>query len=424
MICLLLLLILALAIVATVVLFLVSGKCPGGVQSAPLSAYEKAMVKYATLQELKALKRLAADEKEAEAYELVHSINTANSTWTARFNKAAVGMDVQKQLSDKMNENSKISTGIYYTLSDIFNVVRINGVCFVITSIHTTFHQKYVKHLEKLYAIIMDGIPNRFDARDKWPECEIGRVYDQGGCGSCWAIAASTVASDRYCISSRGQNFRFSAQKLIECCPYCGGCNGSESHERSVEPLLPFYYYYESGLVSEVAQDCGYPCKLETYFKPKGVKNCSQTCVNGRTERRKYADYVYRIGTVNGTSSSIMNSLARTYEMLRQKNGWREVDDLTLAKAELMQFGPFTTCFHVFSGFLHFFDGSYTHLKDIDKLHVYDHCVKTIGWDGDHIIAVNSWSKNWAKDGTFKLDIQMLAESRGDMYSAMVNLDY
>ncbi|KAI6209584.1 hypothetical protein M3Y96_00236300 [Aphelenchoides besseyi] len=297
MICLLLTLILALAIVATVVLFLVSGKCPGGVQSAPLSAYEKAMVKYATLQELKALKRLAADEKEAEAYELVHSINTANSTWTARFNKAAVGMDVQKQLSDKMNENSKISTGIYYTLSDIFNVVRING--------------KYVKHLEKLYEIIMDGIPNRFDARDKWPECEIGRVYDQG-----------------------------------------------------------------------VAQNCGYPCKLETYFKPKGVKNCSQTCVNGRMERRKHADYVYRIGTVNGTSSSIMNSLARTYETLRKNNGWREVDDLTLAKAELMQFGPFTTCFHVFSGFLHFFDG------------------------------------------TFKLDIQMLAESRGDMYSAMVNLDY
>ncbi|KAI6173379.1 Na+ channel, amiloride-sensitive family and Degenerin family-containing protein [Aphelenchoides besseyi] len=288
MICLLLTLILALAIVATVVLFLVSGKCPGGVQSAPLSAYEKAMVKYATLQELKALKRLAADEKEAEAYELVHSINTANSTWTARFNKAAVGMDVQKQLSDKMNENSKISTGIYYTLSDIFNVVRING--------------KYVKHLEKLYEIIMDGIPNRFDARDKWPECEIGRVYDQGD----------------------GQNFRFSAQKLIECCPYCGGCNGSESHK--------------------LAQNCGYPCKLETYFKPKGVKNCSQTCVNGRMERRKHADYVYRIGTVNGTRA-------------------------------------------------------YTHLKDIDKLHVYDHCVKTIGWEGGHLIAVNSWSKNWAKDG-------------------------
>jgi hypothetical protein len=52
-----------------------------------------------------------------------------------------------------------------------------------------------------------------------------------------------------------------------------------------------------------------------------------------------------------------MNSLSRTYTRLQSKFGWHSIDDLTLAKAELMRFGPFTVCFQVFEGFLHYFNG-------------------------------------------------------------------
>ncbi|KAI6244041.1 Na+ channel, amiloride-sensitive family and Degenerin family-containing protein [Aphelenchoides fujianensis] len=419
-ICLLLTLMFAVAIVATVALFVVSGKCPGGVQPAPVVySYEKAMISYATAQEAKAAKRLAAeaeesgDEEERAAHRLVRAINEANSTWTARFNPSAVGMEVQKQISDKMNENGKVPTDVYLALSDMLNLVRLNG----------PFHSKYVRHLELLYETIMDGIPPRFDARVKWPACDIGRVSDQGGCGSCWSVAATSIMSDRYCIQSGGTKFRFSAQKLIECCAFCG--------RDPLSPCFPFYFYYESGLVSEtcapytIATNCGSPCKLETYFNPVGLKNCSKLCANGRSERRKHASYMYRIGTANGTSFSVINSLSRTYDFLRKTNGWREVDDLTLAKADLMRNGPFTTCFHVHEGFLHYFEGEiYTHLKDIDTLHLYDHCVKIVGWDEKSLFAINSWSTNWAKDGTFRLDIQMLKDARGDLHAAMPDLTY
>lgn len=105
-----------------------------------------------------------------------------------------------------------------------------------------------------------------------------------------------------------------------------------------------------------------------------------------------------------------------------------QVDDLMLAKAELLLHGPFTVCFRVYEGFLHYYDGVYRRLPHLEQLHVYDHCVKTVGWGRergrDFLLAVNSWSAGWARDGTFKLDLSMLAESRGDMYAAMADLDY
>lgn len=114
-----------------------------------------------------------------------------------------------------------------------------------------------------------------------------------------------------------------------------------------------------------------------------------------------------------------MDSLASTYSVLRHGFGWRAVDDLTLAKAELIENGPFTLCFQVFEGFLHYYDGVYKVIEDLETVHVYDHCVKTIGFGvekngQEYFVGVNSWGQ-WAKDGLFKIDINMLSKSRGDM---------
>lgn len=40
------------------------------------------------------------------------------------------------------------------------------------------------------------NIPNTFDARNQWPGC-IGAIRNQGGCGSCWAFAATESLADR-----------------------------------------------------------------------------------------------------------------------------------------------------------------------------------------------------------------------------------
>ena len=63
-------------------------------------------------------------------------------------------------------------------------------------------------------------LPENFDVREKWPECShfIGEAWDQGECGSCWAIAPTKVMSDRLCIVSGGQiQERLSASEILSC---------------------------------------------------------------------------------------------------------------------------------------------------------------------------------------------------------------
>ncbi|XP_020961647.1 cathepsin B-like protease 2 isoform X2 [Arachis ipaensis] len=43
--------------------------------------------------------------------------------------------------------------------------------------------------------------PKEFDARTQWSQCStIGRIIDQGHCGSCWAFGAVESLSDQFCI--------------------------------------------------------------------------------------------------------------------------------------------------------------------------------------------------------------------------------
>nr|CAI5823015.1 unnamed protein product [Callosobruchus analis] len=92
-------------------------------------------------------------------------------------------------------------------------------------------------------------IPEEFDARKKWPNCEsIKEIRYQGHCGSCWAVASASVMSDRICIHSNGKDqVRISALDLLSCCEECsdatGGCKGGYR--------TPAFRYWETtGIVS------------------------------------------------------------------------------------------------------------------------------------------------------------------------------
>jgi len=62
-----------------------------------------------------------------------------------------------------------------------------------------------------------------------WQHLQIGqRVPDQGACGSCWAIAASTTLQGRYEIHT-GKSRTFAVQEMLSCIPNpqeCGGQGG------------------------------------------------------------------------------------------------------------------------------------------------------------------------------------------------------
>ena len=71
-------------------------------------------------------------------------------------------------------------------------------------------------------------LPESYDAQSAWPQCPtIGRIYDQGHCGSCWAMCAFEVVQDRICIGTQGRlRPQLSGQQLTSCCSGSHACNG------------------------------------------------------------------------------------------------------------------------------------------------------------------------------------------------------
>lgn len=57
------------------------------------------------------------------------------------------------------------------------------------------------------------------------------KVPDQGGCGSCWALATSSMLEGRFEVANEGGGRTFSAQQLVNCVPNprsCGGTGGCQ----------------------------------------------------------------------------------------------------------------------------------------------------------------------------------------------------
>jgi len=82
--------------------------------------------------------------------------------------------------------------------------------------------------------------PTSFDGRVTWKGL-LGDVEDQGGCGSCWAFASTTVLAQRFNIQSRGlMNIGLSQTKLILC-----DWGGKELHVD--HPELPDFAYTLAG---------------------------------------------------------------------------------------------------------------------------------------------------------------------------------
>ncbi|CAH0772979.1 unnamed protein product [Bemisia tabaci] len=90
--------------------------------------------------------------------------------------------------------------------------------------------------------------PAEFDARKQWANCpSVSHVYDQGNCGSCWAVAVASVITDRICINTKGaSNDWISSWEIASCCveDKCGtGCFGGYASKA-------FEFYVKHGVVT------------------------------------------------------------------------------------------------------------------------------------------------------------------------------
>jgi len=234
----------------------------------------------------------------------------------------------------------------------------------------------------------LEDIPSEFDPRTEYPDCpSLTTVWDQGGCGSCWAFGAASAMSDRLCIHSKGEMKQLvSPEEILSCCTYCGfGCNGGYTS-------TAWGYWHQSGVVSG-----GLYGDTET-CQPYSLEPCQHhvdgdrpDCGDERTPRCQHecqegSDIEYMGDKTYGQASY---SIGRSNEKIQM---------------ELMTNGPTEVSFTVYEDFLNYKSGVYEHVHGSQ---LGGHAVRMLGWgeeDGTpYWLIANSWNSDWGDMGTFKI---------------------
>ncbi len=237
--------------------------------------------------------------------------------------------------------------------------------------------------------IVRKDLPDNFDLREKWPQCEsLKEVRDQSTCGSCWAFGAAEAMSDRVCIASNGSlQTRISTENLLACCSSCGdGCNGGW-------PAQAWEYWRNHGLPTgglhadkQTCQPYSFapcdhhvkgkygPCSSEEFPTPKCSHNCQAGYPKSFTQDLWFASSSYSV------------------------EGEQEI------MTEIYEHGSVEAAFSVYEDFLNYKSGVY---QNVTGRELGGHAIKLIGWGVEngtkYWLCVNSWNEGWGDNGTFKI---------------------
>ncbi|XP_075215314.1 cathepsin B-like cysteine proteinase 4 [Lycorma delicatula] len=257
-----------------------------------------------------------------------------------------------------------------------------------------TDHIPSIKVLHPIGAV-NEFLPKYFDARDKWNYCQsLHKVRDQGECGSCWAVASTSVLADRLCISSEGKfQTQLSIEEPLSCCKTCGeGCEGGY-----VDKVWD--YIFKNGVVTG------------------GDFNSSEGCLPYSKEPCEHS--VQSIGRVKCSELPMNTPRCRTFCSNRDYNipfgkdhkKAREVYKLPqlmlTIQSDIYKRGPIQAVFEVYEDFLAYKKGIYQRTTHKHNKFIGYHSVKVIGWGVEeqvpYWLAVNSWNNDWGDYGTFKI---------------------
>lgn len=199
--------------------------------------------------------------------------------------------------------------------------------------------------------------PKQFDWRNVSNVNYVSPVRNQGGCGSCYAFSSMAMYEARLRVATKNTIKRvMSPQDVVSCSEYAQGCAGGFPY------LVAGKYGEDFGLVEESCfpyDGKDEPCK-ETKSK------CS----------RHYTTKYYYVGGFYGACNE--------YLMMR----------------ELVQNGPISVSFEVYSDFHHYKGGIYRHTGFEDSYNpwqITNHAVLLVGYGTDqksgkdYWIVKNSW---------------------------------
>jgi len=245
----------------------------------------------------------------------------------------------------------------------------------------------------------LESLPKSFDTSKAWPQCAsmINHVRDQANCGSCWAFGSTEAFNDRMCIE-HNVTTEFSAQDTASCCNLFGGCFGSSGCDGGI-PSEAWSYFTSTGVVSGGDYDtigsgssC-FPYQLANcdHHEPGPFKTCegdaaTPACPNPKAcSESKY-----------GTAWASDKHFA--------KSSYAVPTDVQGIKSEIAQYGSVTAAFTVYSDFLTYTSGVYSHKTGSA---VGGHAVKIQGWGvengQEYWLVLNSWNSHWGENGFFKI---------------------
>ncbi|KAL0485303.1 hypothetical protein AKO1_011717 [Acrasis kona] len=231
---------------------------------------------------------------------------------------------------------------------------------------------KIVPVLLLTFTLVWAQNPESYDFRTAHTECPI-TVLNQGQCGSCWAFSAIQQLNLRFCRQTNGSfNPLLSPQHLINCDKLDNGCNGGN--------ILSAYEHIEQHGVD----------KEECTPYTSGLTGKDGNCTNQCSDQK----------------------FSYTLSYVTDGNYMKPVVEAERVKEEIMNHGPVSMSFAVYTDFKEFFihnpKGIYTSKNG--TLRGY-HSVAVIGWGKEVVgnssieywLVCNSWSSNFGDGGFFKI---------------------
>ncbi|KAK0040433.1 cathepsin B [Biomphalaria pfeifferi] len=276
--------------------------------------------------------------------------------------------------------NTTWKAGRNFHPAEIKRARALLGVNMAENKAYNRIHLKYKQVQPR------NDLPDNFDPRTKWPDCaSLNEIRDQANCGSCWAFGSAEAMTDRICISGKG-NIHISAEDINDCCKSCGmGCNGGY-------PAAAWEWYVDTGVVSGGQYGTNEGCM------PYSLPHCDHHTTG------KYQPCPAVVPTPKcekkcrtGYPKSYSNDKTRG----KKSYGVRGVQSIM---QELVDNGPVTAAFDVYSDFLSYKTGVYRHTTGSYEG---GHAVKIIGYGTesgqDYWLVANSWNEDWGDKGFFKI---------------------
>jgi C1A family cysteine protease len=272
-----------------------------------------------------------------------------------------------------------------------------------------------------------EKLPVYFNWADK--SSAISEVYNQGMCGSCWAIAAASCLSDVFAIKNNTENPKLSPTYLLSCLPQ-SRCNGGDPNQ-AVEDIKK----NGIGTMDCINENwcppfsaCGGNIALD--FDPKTVNELIPNCEKEKCRQRYYISDARLICVQPDLSdfSPIERDFVMEYfsKVDNSVTGLHYKQVQAIIKRHIYLNGPVIGGFHVFNNFFRddFSETNQIYIEtqtyrgvpgidydDVTKSWAGSHAVVIVGWgkekvqdeEVDYWIARNSWGVSWGTEGYFKI---------------------